>query len=236
MAGDEARGDFLVLSGVGKSYVSAGGTTPLCILRDVNLRVQRGESLSIVGPSGSGKTTLLNIIGTLDRPDAGHVLLEGQDLARLDEAALALTRNRSIGFIFQSHYLLPHLTVLENVLVPTLASGHSDSRARAPERARRLLRRVGLESRLDHRPSQLSGGERQRAAVVRALINEPMLLLADEPTGALDQHSAQELGTLLRDLNREEGVTLIAVTHSPNLAREMGRRFELREGTLIETE
>lgn len=227
---------FLELIGVGKQYAGAGSAGGLAVLRDLNLRVERGESMAIVGPSGSGKTTLLNILGTLDRPDEGRVLLEGRELARLDEAALAQVRNEAIGFVFQFHYLLPHLTVLENVLVPTLALRDAARRAAAPERARRLLARVGLKPRLDHRPGQLSGGERQRAAVVRALINRPGLLLADEPTGALDQRTAREMGELLRSLNREEGVTLIVVTHSLELAREMGRFCELREGTLVEVQ
>lgn len=226
-------GAFLELNGVGKNYIGAEGRESLHILRDVNLRVERGESLSIVGPSGSGKTTLLNLIGTLDRPDAGKVVLDGEDLSHLDEKALARVRNESIGFIFQFHYLLPHLSVLENVLVPTLASDEPDRRRHAPARAERLLKRVGLDSRMAHRPAQLSGGERQRAAVVRALINQPKLLLADEPTGALDQRSARELGQLLRDLNQEEKVTLIVVTHSLELAREMGRAFELKDSKLI---
>lgn len=237
MPADEA---FLELIGVGKNYgqASEAASAPgsLAILRDVNLTVRRGEALAIVGPSGSGKTTLLNLLGSLDRPDAGRVRLGGQDLSTLDEEGLARVRNRSIGFVFQLHHLLPHLTVLENVLVPTLAlSGDGEeTRRSAPERADRLLKRVGLGDRLAHRPGQLSGGERQRVSVVRALINQPQLLLADEPTGALDQRSARELGQLLRELNREEGVTLIVVTHSLELAREMGRVYELREGRLTE--
>jgi lipoprotein-releasing system ATP-binding protein len=225
---------ILELSGVAKAYVGTEGGAPLPILRDVKLRVRRGEALSIVGPSGSGKTTLLNLLGTLDRPDTGKIVLDGRDLSGLDDLALARVRNRSIGFVFQFHHLLPHLTVLENVLVPTLASDEVELRESAGDRARRLLGRVGLESRLDHRPSQLSGGERQRVAVVRALINRPNLLLADEPTGALDRKSAHDLATLLVELNREEGVTLIVVTHSLELAAGLGRVFETLDGTLRE--
>jgi ABC-type lipoprotein export system ATPase subunit len=202
------------------------------VLQGINLEIQAGESAAIVGPSGCGKSTLLNIIGTLDRPTSGQVLLEGQDLAKLDEAQLAATRNRQIGFIFQAHHLLPQCTVLENVLVPTLASGANPGRATAPERARRLLERVGLGQRCDHRPGQLSGGERQRVAVVRALINQPRLLLADEPTGALDRVAAGELSRLLGELNLEEKVTLILVTHAEDLAQKMGRRFQLLDGQL----
>lgn len=231
MPGDDV---LFELRGVGKSYQGAEGGKPLPILRGVDLQVRRGESVAVVGPSGSGKTTLLNILGTLDRPDAGSIRLDGVDLVGLDEAGLARVRNRQIGFVFQSHHLLPHLTVLENVLVPTLPLEDGAARDGAPERARQLLERVGLGERLGHRPGQLSGGERQRVAVVRALINRPKILLADEPTGALDRASARELATLLRELNREEGVTLIVVTHSGELAQEMGRVLEFIDGTLRE--
>ena len=217
---------------MGKSYHSVVGGPPVTVLQGINLEIQAGESAAIVGPSGCGKSTLLNIIGTLDRPSSGQVLLAEQDLAKLDETQLAATRNLQIGFIFQAHHLLPQCTVLENVLVPTLASGPNPGRATAPERARRLLERVGLGPRLDHRPGQLSGGERQRVAVVRALINQPRLLLADEPTGALDRLAAGELSRLLGELNREEKVTLILVTHAEDLAQKMGRRFQLLDGRL----
>jgi lipoprotein-releasing system ATP-binding protein len=223
---------LLQLTGVSKSYTAASGAAALSILTGVDLRVERGESVAIIGPSGSGKSTLLNIIGTLDRPDAGSVSLDGQELTKLSELDLAEVRNRQIGFIFQGHHLLPQCSVLENVLVPTLASKDKTLRASAPERARKLLDRVGLGARLDHRPGQLSGGERQRVAVVRALINEPVLLLADEPTGALDRASAENLGQLLVDLNRERSLTLIIVTHALDLAGRMQGRFELREGRL----
>jgi ABC-type lipoprotein export system ATPase subunit len=208
------------------------------VLGDVSLSVARGESLAIVGPSGSGKSTLLQIIGTLDRATSGEVLLDGKDLAALDDLQLAEVRNRQIGFVFQSHYLLPQCTVLENVLVPTLARRKSevgDQKAETDEaRAMRLLKRVGLGERLHHRPGQLSGGERQRAAVVRALINRPQLLLADEPTGALDHASATALGQLLVELNKEEGVTLIVVTHAMDLAKRMGRVARIEDGKLVE--
>jgi lipoprotein-releasing system ATP-binding protein len=225
---------ILKLSGVSKSYPGAGDGAELPILSDVSLELAPGESLAIIGPSGSGKSTLLNIIGTLDRPSSGKVYLEGSDITALDELALAEVRNRQIGFIFQSHHLLPQCSVLENVLVPTLASKDKTRRAGAPERARKLLERVGLGARVDHRPGQLSGGERQRTAVVRALINQPSLLLADEPTGALDRASAENLAELLVQLNREEGVTLIVVTHALDLARHMKRRVELRSGRLVD--
>ncbi|MDB6023496.1 MAG: transporter ATP-binding protein [Pedosphaera sp.] len=221
---------LLKLSNIALRYNSGGGAEPVSVLKGVSLEVARGESLAIIGPSGSGKSTLLNIIGTLDRPTSGEVLLAGQDLSRLDDAQLAAVRNRQIGFIFQAHHLLPQCSVLENVLVPTLATADAALRQSAPKHAARLLKRVGLESRMTHRPGQLSGGERQRVAVVRALINQPQLLLADEPTGALDRASADQLATLLLELNREENVTLIVVTHALDLAHKMGRVMELRDG------
>jgi len=198
-----------------------------------SLDVMPGESVAIVGPSGSGKSTLLQIIGTLDRPSSGTVTLNGQDLNALNELELATVRNEKIGFVFQAHYLLPQCSVMENVLVPTLAGSAKKAGSEPPtDRAARLLKRVGLADRVTHRPGQLSGGERQRVAVVRALINQPELLLADEPTGSLDHVSAQELGQLLVDLNREEKVTLIVVTHARELAARMGRTLELRDGKL----
>jgi len=224
-------GLILKLTRVSRRYDSPNQSGALTVLNDVSLDVAQGESLAIVGPSGSGKSTLLHLIGTLDRPTSGSVTLNGQDLGTLDDQQLAVVRNRQIGFIFQAHYLLPQCTVIENVLVPTLACPESAARTGAVERAGRLLKRVGLGERVSHRPGELSGGERQRVAVVRALINQPRLLLA-EPTGSLDQASARELGQLLLDLNREEGVTLIVVTHAPDLARRMGRVLELKEGYL----
>ncbi len=227
---------LLRLTDVTRRYDAPDGgrAASIAVLAGVSLEVQCGESLAIVGPSGSGKSTLLQIIGTLDRPSSGTVLLDGQDLGRLDEEQLAKVRNQQIGFVFQAHYLLPQCTVLENVLVPTLAERTRDrAGAEAPAaRAQRLLARVGLAGRLAHRPGQLSGGERQRVAVVRALINQPQLLLADEPTGSLDQGSAQQLAQLLLELNREEGVALIVVTHARDLAQRMGRVLELKNGRL----
>jgi ABC-type lipoprotein export system ATPase subunit len=224
---------FLLLRDVAKSYPSVLDGPAVTVLNGIDLEILEGESAAIIGPSGSGKSTLLNIIGTLDQPTRGQVLLEGQDLAQLDQRQLAAIRNRRIGFIFQAHHLLPQCTVLENVLVPTLVCQDQALRQSAPERARRLLDRVGLGPRLHHRPGQLSGGERQRAAVVRGLINQPRLLLADEPTGALDRVSAEELARLLVELNREERVTLLVATHARELAGQMARRFELRDGRLV---
>ncbi len=223
---------LLSLRGVGKEYQAPGSAAAVPVLRDITLEVAAGESLAIVGPSGSGKSTLLNLIGTLDTPTRGTVTLGGQNLTELDEIRLAEVRNRQIGFVFQAHHLLPQCTVIENVLGPTLAGTDRTSREGTAERARRLLTLVGLGERTDHRPGQLSGGERQRVAVVRALINRPQLLLADEPTGALDRVSAESLGDLLVQLNREQGVTLIVVTHALDLAKRMGRVLELRDGGL----
>jgi lipoprotein-releasing system ATP-binding protein len=221
---------MLKLEQVSKAYQAAEGTAPLPVLREVSLELKAGEAVAIIGPSGCGKSTLLNLMGTLDRPDAGKVWLDGTDLSTLDANQLAGVRNKKIGFIFQAHHLLPQCTVWENVLVPTLADKSPDSQA--PERAERLLKRVGLGERMNHHPGQLSGGERQRVAVVRALINQPALLLADEPTGALDRKSAAEMGKLLVELNREEKVTLVVVTHALDLAKIMGRVMELRDGKL----
>ncbi|MCX6889913.1 MAG: ABC transporter ATP-binding protein [Verrucomicrobia bacterium] len=223
---------LLKLASVTRRYDAPGKTEALTVLAGVSLEIARGESLAIVGPSGSGKSTLLQIMGTLDRPTSGSVTLDGRELGALDELQLASVRNRQIGFVFQSHYLLPQCTVMENVLVPTLACADAALRDGAGGRAERLLERVGLGQRKSHRPGELSGGERQRVAVVRALINQPQLLLADEPTGSLDHASALQLGQLLLELNREEGVTLVLVTHALDLARRMGRVMGLTDGQL----
>ena len=221
------------LSDVVKSFPRGDGAEPVSVLKGISLSIENGEAVSIVGPSGSGKSTLLNIVGTLDQPSSGRVMIDGEAVHELDEVALADFRNQRLGFVFQSHHLLPQCTVLENVLVPTLAARDPRIREAASERAPQLLKRVGLESRMDHRPAQLSGGECQRVAVVRALINQPKILLADEPTGALDGQSATALSELLLELNREDGVTLIVVTHSMVLAEKMGRIFELKDGALV---
>lgn len=226
---------MLRLTNVTKQYDSPDTPAPIKILNGVDLQLGAAESVAIIGPSGSGKSTLLQIIGTLDRPTSGEVLLDGQDLNRLKEDQIAAVRNRQIGFVFQFHYLLPQCSVLENVLVPTLASSQAagtHAREGSELRAKRLLKRVGLEHRLGHRPGQLSGGERQRVAVVRALINRPQILLADEPTGSLDHGSAQQLAELLAELNAEEKVALVLVTHSLELAGRMQKIFQLKEGRL----
>jgi ABC-type lipoprotein export system ATPase subunit len=227
-------GPLLRLKNVTKQYDSPGSAVPIKVLDGVSLEIGIAESIAVMGPSGSGKSTLLQIIGTLDRPTTGDVILSGRDLNRLGDDELAAVRNREIGFVFQFHYLLPQCTVLENVLIPTLATKGTvrNSREMASTRALRLLERVGLSHRLSHRPGELSGGERQRVAVVRALINHPQLVLADEPTGSLDHTSAQQLAQLLIELNREENSALIVVTHALDLARRMGTVFELKENRL----
>jgi lipoprotein-releasing system ATP-binding protein len=214
-----------------KSYPSAAGD--LHVLDGVSLALGAGDSLAIMGPSGSGKSTLLHILGTLDTPTAGSVLIDGLDPFALAPRALAAFRNRSVGFVFQDHYLLPQLTVLENVLIPTLVAPGSPGDAEA--RARELIARVGLAARADHRPAELSGGERQRAAVARALINRPALLLCDEPTGNLDADAALAVRGVLLDLHRELRGILIAVTHSVDLASAFPRVAHLRRGRLEET-
>jgi predicted ABC-type transport system involved in lysophospholipase L1 biosynthesis ATPase subunit len=227
---------LLRLTNLTRRFDSPDGAAPITILEGVSLELGSAGSLAIIGPSGSGKSTLLHIIGTLDRASSGEITLAGRDLSRLDEKELAEVRNRQIGFVFQFHYLLPQCSVLENVLVPTLAQkkrAGSQGLESPVARAKHLLTRVGLSERLSHRPGQLSGGERQRVAVVRALINRPHLLLADEPTGALDQASASELAQLLTELNREEGVAMIVVTHARDLAGRMGRVLELKSGRLV---
>ena len=222
---------LLSLENISREFPSAENGEPLQVLRGLSMEVARGESIAIVGPSGCGKSTLLNLIGTLDQPTGGSITFEGRDLCELDADELALLRNREMGFIFQNHHLLPQCSVMGNVLVPTLAHGRATDDDE--ERAVRLLDRVGLAERLTHRPGQLSGGECQRVAVVRALINEPKLLLADEPTGALDQATADKLGQLLVELNAEENLTLITVTHSEKLATQMARTLELNDGEFV---
>jgi lipoprotein-releasing system ATP-binding protein len=202
------------------------------VLRGVSIMLSSGQNLAILGPSGSGKSTLLHIIGTLDRPTSGDVRLDGEDPFVLDEPKLADFRSRRIGFVFQDHHLLPQCSVLENVLLPTLAQGGTTGAD--AERARMLLDRVGLAERLDHRPAELSGGERQRVAVARALIRRPVLLLADEPTGNLDRTTAASVAKLLLELQRQEQTMMITVTHSLELAAMFQRRMELDNGRLVE--
>ena len=213
-----------------KTYETPGEN--IRVLTDLDLTVAKGETAAIIGPSGCGKSTLLNLLGALDRPTSGTIKIGGQDISTLTEEQAATFRNHSLGFIFQQQHLLPQLTVLENVLVPRLAGDWQEPAAETEQRARQLLEKVGLGQRLNHLPWQLSGGEKLRTAVARALINRPKLILADEPTGSLDPASTDTVADLLLDLNRDQGVTLIVVTHNANLARRMAKTFELRAGTL----
>ena len=218
---------------VSRSYMNPSGEGETQVLRDVSLTVEKGEAVAVTGPSGSGKSTLLNILGGLDKPSSGSVLFSGTDLSPRSDAELSRMRSREIGFVFQMHYLLPQCTVFENVLIPILPlklSREKDKEAR--DRAVRLLDRVGLGGHMHHFPAMLSGGEMQRAAVVRALINRPKVVLADEPTGSLDRDSSDQLGKLLVTLNREEETTLIVVTHSMALAGLMEKRYGLLDGIL----
>jgi lipoprotein-releasing system ATP-binding protein len=219
----------LVVENLRKEYPTRSG--PLSVLAGVSLSAAPGEAVAVLGPSGSGKSTLLHILGTLDRPTAGTVKLDGQDPFALSDRELAAFRNRQIGFVFQDHHLLPQCSVLENVLIPTLVD-RDTSAADAEKAARQLLDRVGLSRRLDHRPAELSGGERQRVAVARALVRRPALVLADEPTGNLDRTTAQAVGELLLALPREQYAILITVTHSLDLARSFPRRLEMADGVL----
>lgn len=221
----------LTVTGLRKSYETPTG--PLEILRDIELSIRSGDAVVVTGPSGSGKSTLLYILGLLDTPTAGDVILDDVHPHQLSAAQQATFRSREIGFIFQDHHLLPQCTVLENVLIPTLAG--SADRQTILTRAHQLLERVGLKERLHHRPAQLSGGERQRVAVCRALINQPALLLADEPTGNLDQHTAENIGALLLEIAGEQQSILLCVTHSLELAKRFSRHLDLCDGRLVES-
>jgi lipoprotein-releasing system ATP-binding protein len=214
-----------------KDYPTRSGS--LAVLRGISLTLQPGEALAVMGPSGSGKSTLLYILGTLERPTSGAIKLESQDPFALSEPQLADFRNRHVGFVFQDHHLLPQLSVLENVLIPTLVHKQNGD---SEKWARTLLERVGLSGRLDHRPAELSGGERQRVAIARALINKPRLLLADEPTGNLDRTTAHSVGELLLELHAQEKTILVVVTHSPELAKLLPKRMEMNEGQLMPVE
>jgi lipoprotein-releasing system ATP-binding protein len=218
----------LLVESVTKEFATR--TDPLIVLRNATFRLAAGENVAILGPSGSGKSTLLHILGTLDRPTTGTVELDGENPFGLDERQLARFRNRHIGFVFQDHHLLPQLSAFENVLVPTVADGRTDRSL--VQRAQELLDRVGLADRMDHRPAELSGGERQRVGVARALIHQPKLLLADEPTGNLDRLSAASVGQLLVQLQEQEKAMLVIVTHSPELAALLQQRYELVDGSL----
>lgn len=229
-ADGKASGRMLRLVDVRKSYRVGPVTSE--VLQGVNLDVSAGELVSIMGPSGSGKTTLMNIIGLLDRPSAGACFLKGRDVAKLGDDELSTLRNEHIGFVFQSFHLLPQLTALENVCLPLVYRGVA--RADMAEQAHALLEHIGMGNRTHHRPDQLSGGQKQRVAIARALAGAPALLLADEPTGALDADTAAGIMALLRQLNTEQGVTILIITHDPLVARQCARQVRIREGTLVE--
>lgn len=220
----------LVLSctGIDKSYREAD--QPIHILQSIDLSVAAGERVAIIGSSGSGKSTLLNILGGLDRPDSGEVMVAGQSLYKINERKRSRLRNRSLGFVYQFHHLLHEFSALENVAMPLLIAGHS-SRI-AAERAQVSLERVGLEKRMEHKPAQLSGGERQRVAIARALVTEPACVLMDEPTGNLDRHTAEDVQVYLDELNHTLDTAFVIVTHDMQLASRMGRSLELVDGVL----
>jgi len=224
------QGARVEVRALGKSFVHAGRR--LDILKDINLVLAPGEMVSVVGASGVGKSTLLHILGTLDLPTTGQLLFDSKNVVQLSPAALADFRNRSIGFVFQFHHLLPEFTALENVMMPALIQ--RIARREANRRATEILTRVGLAHRLTHKPGELSGGEQQRVALARALVMRPALLLADEPTGNLDAKTGDEIHELFFELNRERGTTMMIVTHNPELAARMPRRLTMVGGTLVE--
>ena len=217
-----------------KTYQSPAG--PLPVLRDLHLEVGASESASIVGPSGCGKTTLLNLLGALDRPSSGTIEVDGKAVSELDEKAAAHFRNRSIGFIFQLHYLLPQCSVLDNVLVPRLTGDWEEPASETRQRAENLLQEVGLQDRMEYRPYQLSGGEQLRVAIARSLINQPKIILADEPTGSLDPATGERIAELLIRSNSGRNVALVVVTHNLGLAGRMQKRYHLQDGRLIPNE
>ncbi|MDP7248563.1 MAG: ABC transporter ATP-binding protein [Planctomycetota bacterium] len=218
---------FLSVNSLSKSFETRA--EPLHILNEVTFELSLGESLAVMGPSGSGKSTLLHILGTLEPPSRGEVRMEGNDPFELDDAGLAAFRNGTIGFVFQEHHLLPQCSALENVLLPTIVA---EAKSDHEKRARELLENVGLSDRIEHRPAELSGGERQRVAIARSLINEPKLLLCDEPTGNLDRVNAEAVGKLFLDICEQHNTAMVVVTHSTALAATFPKRMELLDGEL----
>lgn len=217
---------MIQLHGITKSFGS------LQVLRGIDLQVNRGEVVTIVGPSGAGKTTLLQIMGTLDRPDEGEVIIDGENVSRLSATKIAHFRNKNIGFVFQFHQLLPEFTALENVMIPALIGGTGKKEAR--QRAQELLDFMGLADRAEHKPNQLSGGEKQRVAVARALVNHPAVVFADEPSGSLDTHNKEELHRLFFDLRDRMGQTFVIVTHDEALASQTDRTIHMLDGYITE--
>lgn len=220
---------LLELRDIRKTY--GVGIGAVDVLKGIDLAVDQGETIALVGASGAGKTTLLHILGTLDRPSSGTVFIQGEDIFQRSEAKLASFRNRTIGFVFQFHHLLPEFTAQENVMMPGLISG--EKRPHAAATAEELLSKVGLAHRMTHRPTELSGGEQQRVAIARALYQKPTLLLADEPTGNLDRKTSEGVHDVLRDLHEELGITLIIVTHNERLAASMGKIIQLDDGRIV---
>ncbi|HLN05847.1 MAG TPA: ABC transporter ATP-binding protein, partial [Acidimicrobiales bacterium] len=224
--------EFIRLEEIHKVYTR--GVIEVPVLRGVSLSIARREMVAIMGVSGSGKTTLINLLGFLDRPTSGRHWLEGQDVTRLGETERAWLRSREIGFVFQNFNLLPRMTALENVMIPSVYGSHDFSERECRARARVLLERVGLGDRIDHEPSQLSGGEQQRVAIARALINRCSLLITDEPTGNLDSKTGEEILGLFRQLNREDGLTIVLVTHDPTVAAHADRILRIRDGLVFD--
>ncbi|HJV65026.1 MAG TPA: ABC transporter ATP-binding protein [Geomonas sp.] len=222
---------LLEVKEVYKTY--GGNGAKVEVLKGVNLEVQQGDTIALVGPSGAGKSTLLHVMGTIDRPSSGKVLFDGQDIFNLSDQPLAAFRNKSIGFVFQFHHLLPEFTALENVMMPLLIGG--EKRSRVEGRARELLESVGLAHRVTHRPGELSGGEQQRVAIARALVRSPRLLLADEPTGNLDMKTSEEVHDLLYSIQKSTGISLVIVTHNERLAAGMARTIRLVDGNIVES-
>lgn len=208
------------------------GEQPVCALEQINLTITSGEYIAVMGPSGSGKSTLLNVLGLLDRPDSGHYLLDGTDTAQLGERELATLRSRRIGFVFQSFHLVPRLSARENIELPLMLSGMAPALRR--QRVDALLEGLALSNRAGHKPAELSGGQRQRVAIGRAMAMSPALLLADEPTGNLDSHSGEEVMALLERLNRQQGITLIVVTHDERLGARAGRQIRMNDGRIVQ--
>jgi lipoprotein-releasing system ATP-binding protein len=225
---------LLQLKDISKTYKSSSAKADRVVLNNLSWELDRGETMAILGPSGSGKSTLLNIIGALDMADSGDILFTGNPLRDFSEKSLSTFRNREVGFIFQAHHLLPQCTVLENVLIPTLPVRDSVFKKECQARATTLLKEVGLWDQRNQLPTTLSGGECQRTAVIRALINKPKLLLADEPTGSLDNVNAQGVIDILLQLNSEYGIALIVVTHAEHIARQMDKTYSLSDGRLYQ--